>query len=74
MTRNMVIIEFFDITTRDGWIAEDELSHQPLLCTVVGKVIHEDDTLITLASLYTQGQIGYFTILPKGCIVSRVEI
>ena len=70
MTRT--VVEFFDITTHDGWLDEDE-THVPILCTAIGKVVREDENLITLASLYAPGRTGYLIIVPKGCIVTRQD-
>lgn len=65
-------VEFFDITTHDGWMDEEFVAeHQPILCTAMGKVVHEDDNLLILAPLHAPGKVGYFIIILKGTIVSR---
>ena len=70
MTRT--VVEFFDIITHDGWMDEDE-EHVPVLCTAIGKIVREDDQLLTLASLYAPGRTGYLILIPKGCIMTRVD-
>lgn len=70
----MTRIEFFDITTHDGWISRDEAAaYQPLLISAVGKIINEDEHLLILAPLYGPDRVGYLIVVPKGCIVSRSD-
>ena len=70
-----VVVEFFDITTHDGWTTEDEVKeYMPVLCTALGKVVHEDEHLLILAALYSPDRVGYAIIIPKGCIVTRTDV
>lgn len=74
MTRTC--IEFFDITTHDGWTAwatfEDAV---PMLCVAEGYIVSEDDNVIRISPLRTvdKTQYGYVIIIPKGCIFTRKD-
>lgn len=68
------VVEFFDITTHDGWTSEEDVAeYMPVLCTAVGKVVREDDNLLIVASLYSPDRVGYTIIIPQGCIVTRSD-
>lgn len=66
------VVEFFDITTHDGW-EDEEYDIQPILCTAMGKVLREDDNLLVITSFYGPNRAAYFVVIPKGCIVTRAD-
>jgi len=70
-------VEFFDITADSAeWYTQHEVEHaMPMIVAVMGYVVFEDEHFIKIASMYSPSseKTGILTIIPKGCITTRVD-
>ncbi len=81
MKYSPVIVVWVDITTRSGWVEQEEVDNfcmddKENIVYQAGFLYEEDEKQITLLNSYFHNQdlLGDVTKIPKGCIVDIIHL
>lgn len=74
-TSPLVVIEWEDHVTEEGWQQAKDIGHAPGMVQTVGWLIREDEKGISLCSSVSptrgDGEVGHHQYILKNCITNR---
>jgi len=81
MKFNPCVVKWRDITTRTGWVSQEEcdtfvMDDEENVCHQAGFLYEEDEHQITLLNSYfpSGDLLGDVTKIPKGCIIEITKL